>query len=72
MDRNVRIAVFTDSDKVGFSNDKLTSISKKLNAKNIPIILADQCGLFCRIINDFGTHTVNDATGDEVLDIMIQ
>lgn len=36
------------------------------------MILADQSGLFSRILNDFGeNHIVTDLTGDEILDVMI-
>ena len=72
LSRKVRIAVFTDSHRCGLKNKDLVAINQPLRLANIPMILADQSGLFSRIINDFGTHNVTDLTGEEILDIMIQ
>lgn len=67
IDRQVRIAVFTDALKHGKKNAELVRLNERLRASGIYTILADQSGVFSRIITDFGqSHTVIDKDGEDI------
>jgi hypothetical protein len=67
----VKVAVITDCYRQGFDKSKLIEINEKCRART-QMIIADNNGLFSRIITDLGpTHNVIDSNGEPATESMI-
>ena len=70
--QNINVAVFTDTISQQFSNKKLIEWNAQCRSNKISMIVADQNGLFTRVLTDFGEkHVVVDANGEEMADVMV-
>lgn len=68
----IKSAVFTDCIRQKFTNEILVKINNTCR-EYTQMIVADQCGLFSRVITDFGlSHIVVDKDGEPVLEAMIE
>ena len=69
---DTHIAVFTDN-LVTPNNNQLIEINEKFRSR-LQMIIADQHGLFSRIVTDFGSkgHIILDKDGEERTDVMIK
>jgi len=70
--KHVNVAVFTDTIGQSLTCSKLQAISESCRERTA-IIVADQNGVFSRIVTDLGKkpHLVVDKDGEQLGDVMI-
>jgi hypothetical protein len=71
--RNVNVAVLTDCIGQSFSNQNIGDWNIIARKSGIQTIVADQNGVFSRVLTDFGTkHTVIDKNGEDIEPVIIR
>ena len=68
----IKAAVFTDCIRQKFTNEFLVEVNDACR-QYTQMIVADQSGLFSRVLTDFGpSHIVLDKDGEPILEAMIE
>ena len=72
-ERCIRMAVFTDCFGQGYTNSVLGNWNALCRKQGIQMIVADQVGVFSRIVTDFGpNHKIIDKNGEEAQEVMLR